>query len=352
MSDPSNEWVEKNSIEQNWKALVAVRHEFATELNRIGEELPGDRRRQINKITGWLKGEPKLSEALENPDALAVCVPLLQMARDSDVAVSEIAIAARRGFCLLGRSVAVGRRLFTLLIYPLVVLLAALGVWTGFSFWVSPQFEDMFKEFGIELPHLTKWVLQSSEIIRESWWIVGLVLAVCFFFLILGSRQGSGRGGSSQSWIDERLMSTRSALASWSWHLSLLFEAGIDQSVAFKSAANATGNKRLRESSLLWSSLQSNVESSGAGDAQQRPYFTSPGYQLLNRSLQLESRAGKIAMLRETAIYYWEHCRTVGEWWVYWLVSCILLMVAGAILLAIVSLLLPLISLVGGLTGF
>lgn len=103
------------------------------------------------------------------------------------------------------------------------------------------MFEEMFVEFGIELPRSTKAVLELTQWVRQwgAWmlaWQVGLSTAMALAYWII-NRSGRNRRPGNLNWIDQQWMSTRNAMACWAWHLSLLLEAGIGQVKAEQIAA-------------------------------------------------------------------------------------------------------------------
>jgi type II secretory pathway component PulF len=234
-----------------------------------------------------------------------------------------------------------------MLAYPVLVLLAACLIGILFSFWIAPQFEEMFEEFGIELPEITLAVLGFAQLIRRWWWIVlafpaGVILANWILNRMTGAHRSAG-----SSWIDQKLMSTRDSLASWAWHISLLLSAGLTQSEAIENAGIATGKSWLRERSEKWAKNRQPSD-----PANEQSFFVNPEFQLLDRAMQLPLSAGKVALLREVATFYWDRNRTIGDWWVQWLVVLILWLVGAAIFISILSLFMPLIAIVSGLTSF
>jgi type IV pilus assembly protein PilC len=59
------------------------------------------------------------------------------------------------------------RRIIGAMIYPSVVILIAAAIVTGIMYFVIPKFQEIFADFDIELPSLTKWLISSSQ------WVAG-----------------------------------------------------------------------------------------------------------------------------------------------------------------------------------
>ncbi len=139
-------------------------------------------------------------------------------------------------------------------------------------------------------------------------------------------------------------MSTRNTVASWVWHLSLLLDAGLSSGEAIRTAGEASGELWLRRKSRDWSESQ-------AMGTTRRPFFVSRKLQLANYAVQLPRSDGQIALLQETATYYWDRNRSVGDWWINWLVAFIVMVVGASVGLIVVALFSPLLAIVSGLTG-
>ena len=80
-------------------------------------------------------------------------------------------------------------------------------------------------------------------------------------------------------------------------------------------------------------------------------YFDSPKYRLLDHAMQAAPSAGKIALLREVAVYYWDRNRNIGDWWIQWVVSAILCLAGVLIFFGVLALFMPLLAIISGLTG-
>ncbi|MEC9372407.1 MAG: type II secretion system F family protein [Planctomycetota bacterium] len=59
------------------------------------------------------------------------------------------------------------RKVIGAMVYPVTVILVALLIVTGIMYFIIPQFQDIFLDFGIELPGLTLWLINTSA------WVAG-----------------------------------------------------------------------------------------------------------------------------------------------------------------------------------
>lgn len=62
------------------------------------------------------------------------------------------------------------------MIYPIAVVIVAVGVLIFMSLKVIPQFADMFSSMGTELPGSTKAVLAISDVLLHKWYILLIVV--------------------------------------------------------------------------------------------------------------------------------------------------------------------------------
>ena len=79
--------------------------------------------------------------------------------------------------------------------------------------------------------------------------------------------------------------------------------------------------------------------------------FSAVAMKEAKKKPSVESSPGKIALLQQVADYYWDRNRSIGDWWIQWLVSAMLCMVGLLILMGVLSLFMPLLAIVSGLTG-
>jgi type IV pilus assembly protein PilC len=67
------------------------------------------------------------------------------------------------------------------LVYPVAILVVAFIVTAILMIFVIPQFEDLFKGFGAELPALTQMVINLSQFFQQYWWLIfGSIIGAVF----------------------------------------------------------------------------------------------------------------------------------------------------------------------------
>ncbi|MFD2657488.1 type II secretion system F family protein [Gracilibacillus thailandensis] len=83
------------------------------------------------------------------------------------------------------------QKIKTALAYPIFVSIFAIFITLFLLVYIVPIFTDLFASFGEELPIYTSLVLHISEFVKDTWWIMLLLLLLCF--LVMKSMMRSGQ---------------------------------------------------------------------------------------------------------------------------------------------------------------
>jgi type IV pilus assembly protein PilC len=144
------------------------------------------------------------------------------------------------------------------LFYPAMVIAVAIIVSSILLVFVVPQFEEVFKNFGAELPAFTQIIVNASRFMVEWWWLVVLILAGGIFAAIYFFK----RSPRFQHFIDRMILKIpiigqimhNAAVARFARTLATTFKAGVPLVEALDTVAGATGNtvyenavKRMRD---------------------------------------------------------------------------------------------------------
>ena len=132
------------------------------------------------------------------------------------------------------------------LFYPAMVIAAALVVSAILLVFVVPQFEEVFKGFGADLPAFTKLIIGISRFMVGWWWLillgtVGTIVTFIFF---------KKRSPAFSHFLDRLILRVpvigkimhEAALARFARTLAVTFAAGVPLVEALDSVAGATGN--------------------------------------------------------------------------------------------------------------
>lgn len=132
------------------------------------------------------------------------------------------------------------------LFYPAAVVGVAVAVTILLLVVVIPQFEDMFRGFGADLPAFTRMVVNLSYFVQsQGWW-----LALLFIGGVIGLIQLKKRSKPFAHLLDRISLKLpiigpvleKSALARFSSTLATTFGAGVPLVDGLKTVAGATGN--------------------------------------------------------------------------------------------------------------
>lgn len=132
------------------------------------------------------------------------------------------------------------------LFYPIAVIAVALIVCSILLIFVIPQFEDVFKGFGADLPAFTQLLVELSRFMVSYWWLVllSVVAAVVAFLQALKRSQSFARA------FDRLLLKMpvigqimhQSAISRFARTLALTFKAGVPLVEALETVGGATGS--------------------------------------------------------------------------------------------------------------
>ena len=132
------------------------------------------------------------------------------------------------------------------LIYPMMVILVALGVSYLMLTQVIPEFEKMFVGFGAELPWFTRQVLDLSAWM-QNW---GSFIALGTLSLVISARILVKRSDSFRLMMDRAILKipvlgtvlSKAAIAKFSRTLATSFSAGIPILTSLKTTSKTSGN--------------------------------------------------------------------------------------------------------------
>ena len=160
------------------------------------------------------------------------------------------------------------------LFYPTAVIIVAFIVTAILLIFVVPQFEDLFKGFGADLPAFTQLVINLSKFMQEYWWAVfGALGGAAYAFI-----QAKKRSRKFNHFLDRTILKmpvvgdimTKAAIARYARTLSTMFAAGVPLVEALESVSGATGNivysdavLRMRDNVATGQQLQLSMRQTG-----------------------------------------------------------------------------------------
>jgi type IV pilus assembly protein PilC len=132
------------------------------------------------------------------------------------------------------------------LFYPATVIAVAIIVSAILLVFVVPQFENVFKQFGADLPAFTQMIVTASRFMVTWWWAVLIVTIGALAGFMFMYR----RTPALVEWLDRLMLKLpvigqvlhNSAIARFSRTLALTFKAGVPLVEALETVGPATGS--------------------------------------------------------------------------------------------------------------
>ena len=190
------------------------------------------------------------------------------------------------------------------LFYPVAIVVVAFIITAILMIFVIPQFESMFKGFGADLPALTKFVIELSEIFQKWWWAMfGGAGGVVY-----GLVEAKKRSRKVNQALDRMLLKlpilgeivTKATVARFARTLSTMFAAGVPLVEGMATVAGASGNI-VYEAAIL--KIRDNVASGMSLQASMRQ--TGLFSNMVVQMVAIGEEAGSLdAMLGKVADYY------------------------------------------------
>lgn len=151
----------------------------------------------------------------------------------------------------LEKDASLRRQIKSAMVYPTLVIIFAVGVMMALVAFLVPVFENVFKQFGGELPAITKVSVLMSHAVTGYWWLLfGGTAALAFAFL-KWKKSSWGR----PQWDRFRLrvpmkigaIVQQVAVARWSRTLASLTSAGVPLLHALEITGRTGGNVVVEE---------------------------------------------------------------------------------------------------------
>jgi type IV pilus assembly protein PilC len=228
---------------------------------------------------------------------------------------------------------ALRRQVKSAMAYPIVVLSFALCVLIGLIAFIVPVFVNVFKDFGGDLPLITKVTVQASHVVTHFWFLLlgGTIGLFVGFKKWRKSKTGRPQWDRLRLRIPFKIGNTvqKIALARWSRTFAALYSAGVPIMQAIEVTGQTAGN------AVVEKAMDDVIESVKSGGSIAEPLKDTPIFPpMVAQMIAVGEETGNLdAMLSKVADFYEDE-------------------VAAAVK-ALTSILEPvMIILVGGIVGF
>ena len=192
------------------------------------------------------------------------------------------------------------------LFYPVAILVVAFIITAILMIFVIPQFASLFEGFGADLPAMTQFVVNLSDIFVEWWWaIFGGLGGFIFGFLNIKKRSKKVQHAMDRLSLKMPVFGDvvlKSTIARFARTMSTMFAAGVPLVEAMESVAGASGNAvyydgilKMRDEVATGTQLNISMRNSGL--------FPN----MVNQMVAIGEEAGSVdAMLSKVADFYEE----------------------------------------------
>ncbi len=228
------------------------------------------------------------------------------------------------------------------MVYPTMVIIFAVGVMMALVAFLVPVFEGVFKQFGGELPALTKVSVFLSHAVTGYWWLLFLGTAVTIVAFVKWKKSARGR----PQWDRFRLrvpmkigsIVQQVAVARWSRTLASLTGAGVPLLQALDITGRTGGNVVVEEA---MESVIASVKRGGsiAAPLAQAPIFPA----MVTHMVGVGEETGALdAMLDRVAEFFEEQVEASVKALTSILEPIMIIVIGGMVGFIVISMYLPL----------
>ena len=146
------------------------------------QQKPGRLKNALMDVGDEIESGATLSEAMaKSPKVFSRLYINMIKAGEAGGALEVI---LRRLSEFLERSESLKRKVKGAMIYPVVVVLVAVGILIFIMLKIVPVFQKMFEEFGLKLPPMTNLLINISNwVVKSGWYMIPLIPVVIWLFV-------------------------------------------------------------------------------------------------------------------------------------------------------------------------
>jgi type IV pilus assembly protein PilC len=242
----------------------------------------------------------------------------------------------------LQKDAALRRQIKSAMVYPTLVIIFAVGVMMALVAFLVPVFVGVFKQFGGELPALTKVSVGLSHLVTGYWWALFGGAGAIFVTFVKWKNSPWGR----RQWDHFRLhvpmkigtIVQQVAVARWSRTLSSLTSAGVPLLLALEITGQTGGNVAVEEA---MEGVIASVKRGGtiAAPLAQAPVFPT----MVTHMVGVGEETGALdAMLSRVAEFYEEQVEASVKALTSILEPIMIIVIGGIVGFIVISMYLPL----------
>jgi type IV pilus assembly protein PilC len=242
----------------------------------------------------------------------------------------------------LEKDASLRRQVRSAMVYPTLVISFAVIVLLALVAFLIPVFENVFKQFGGNLPTLTKFMVGFSHLLTRQWYVLIFFVIVSIGSLLYFKRSKWGR----PHWDAFKLrvpmkigdVVQKVALARWSRTLSSLVSAGVPIIQALEITGKTSGNAVMENA---MDSVIASVKSGGTIAAPLRESSVFPP--MVSQMVGVGEETGALdSMLTKIAEFYEDEVAAAVKALTSIMEPAMIILVGGIVGVIVISMYLPL----------
>ena len=244
------------------------------------------------------------------------------------------------------------RKVKSAMTYPVLVLFFAMAVVIGLVTFILPQFISVFKDLGLkdDLPAPTRFLMGLSNLMTTKWWLfIIIVVGVVFVF---NQYRSTKVGKRHFDWFKLKMpvfgkLNHKIALARFSRTLSTLLVSGVSILQALETVAGTLDNEIVADA--VMGARAAIREGEPIGDPLARSGLFPP---MVVQMISIGEETGSLdQMLAKVAEFYEAEVEATLQSLTAALEPIMIVMLGGIVGFIVVSMFLPLVSAMNGLSG-
>lgn len=316
------------------------------------QQKPGMLRNCLKQITEDVESGTTLSEAMaRHPKAFDRLYSNMVAAGEAG-GVLDVILQRLADF--MEKAQKLRRKVIGAMIYPVVVITIAMAITLAIVIFLVPKFRDIFKDFGAKLPAVTEFLISVSNWLiggMPPGWAVILFSPILFILMYKLIRMSkTGRVVLDTIWMKVPVIGqiiSKSGIARFTRTLGTLISAGVPILDAISITRDTTGNE-------IYASMLNRVHDAiREGDSFANPLRASKTVDaIVVNMVDVGEETGELdKMLMKVADNYDDEVDTLVASLVSLLEPVLVIVLGGIVGFIVVSLYLPMISLIQSLTN-
>ena len=228
--------------------LINAKLPLLKSIELLTDQFEGTFKQLLIDIKDDLKGGLSFGASLEkHPNAFPIFYTQLVHAGELS---GNLELVLERLTKYLERSLKSGEKISGAMIYPLILLVIALGVFIAALIYVIPAMGEMFQQMGGELPALTQILVDLSDFIMSYWLALIIGITTCSLSFTAWKNTKSGSFYFDKLLLKLPIISNYSktkAVVQFSKTLGILLESNANLPESLTIVSNIIDNKVLVE---------------------------------------------------------------------------------------------------------